>query len=279
MIDRWPDGQPAAVTLTFDGGYSASVDHALTELTDRRIPSTWFLVGGSVGGSLEGRPVAEWDTWRTTDPDVVEVGNHSFSHPRLRRGVAELTRRAVTSPGAIAHATRRGLTRRPGVADAPAVPSHGAVSARSARNDFEQGRDALEAGLERPIPAFAYPNGRATMSLKRAVRRLGHTSARTSRPGWNHPTRLDRFALRAQTWTVATTDADAQGWLDRSVSDRSWLIEVLHLVDEPAGYPWTTTPDQFRRHLDALAESGVWLATQSQVVGHLDGRARIGASR
>lgn len=276
MSDWWPQGEPAAVTVTFDGGYSASVEHALQELAVREIPSSWFLVGDAIGGTLEGRAVADWATWRAADSKLVEVGNHSFSHPQVRRGVTELAERALTHPGALVRAARRGLLPAPSGTDDSGSSGPAPVGAAAALDDFARGRDLLHAGLGRSVPAFAYPNGRSTLRLRAGVRGLGHTSARTSRRGWNHPRRLRPWALNAQTWTAATEDAEATDWIDRARAGGSWLIEVFHLVDRPDGYPWTTSPEQFCRHLDALIESGAWLATQSEVVTHLAGTPRVG---
>jgi hypothetical protein len=49
------------------------------------------------------------------------------------------------------------------------------------------------------------------------------------------------------------------------------LVEVLHVVGGPSDFPWTTSPDQLARHLDALVEANVWVATQTAVIEHLRG--------
>jgi hypothetical protein len=98
---------------------------------------------------------------------------------------------------------------------------------------------------------------------------MGHRSARTSEPGWNDPRRLAPFALRAQTWTTAVTYDAATAWVEHARARAAWLIEVFHLVDRRGDYPWTTTPDDLARHLDALIAAGAWVDTQSSVLEHL----------
>jgi peptidoglycan/xylan/chitin deacetylase (PgdA/CDA1 family) len=266
MSERWPEGRPAAVTVTFDGGYTASVHNAVPMLEARGLPSTWFLVADAVGASLEGREVADWSWWRHTNPEMIEVGNHSLTHPLVRRSAGTIARRMAQSPAALVRAARRAkhAGSRPGGADVPHR-----VSLYEAVDDFAAGKRELEEELGRAVPAFAYPNGRARRRLVRGVKHMGHRSGRTSAPGTNDPRHLDPFALRAQTWTVSTpSDAPAQ-WVDDACRRGGWLIEVFHLVDEPSGYPWTTTPADFARHLDALVDAGVWVAPQTAVLAHL----------
>jgi peptidoglycan/xylan/chitin deacetylase (PgdA/CDA1 family) len=272
MADRWPDGCRAAVTLSFDGGYTASVERALPLLAERGMASTWFLVSGSLGGELEGRAVASAETWAGLDPARAEVGNHSRSHPLVRRSVGEIAARAVRSPAAIVRGARRAAARPTAPSAAGGARPAPRLGLDAAAADFAAGKEQLETALGRPVPAFAYPNGRDRTRLVRAVQHMGHRSARTSRPGWNDPDRLEPFALRAQTWTTATSVEEAGEWVDRAVDTNSWLIEVLHLVDDGTDYPWTTTRDDLARHLDALAAAEVWVATQTAVVDRIAAR-------
>src|SRR5690606_29833802 len=118
----WPDDRRFAVSVTFDGGYVEALEAAMPVLEQRRIPSTWFLVAGAVGGQLEGRQVATWDTWRELiAAGSVEVGNHTLTHPLVRRSAGETLRWAF-NPERNASRLRRVAS---GVArnvDAPARP-------------------------------------------------------------------------------------------------------------------------------------------------------------
>lgn len=258
------------MTITFDGGYRESVTHALPRLSERGLPSTWFLVSGAIGATLEGRPVAGWETWCETDPARIEIGNHSLTHPLARRGLVEKVERArhaarrLATPGGIRDAAER-------IARAPSrdgvIPHR--LRTDAAAGDFAAGKALLEARLGRPVPSFAYPSGRAGARLAREVQRMGHTSARTSTPGLNDPRALRPFALRAQTWTADQPHGRAAGWLDHAVAERGWLVEVFHVVGDGGEYRWSTTADAFASHLDALADAGVWVANQTEVLAHL----------
>lgn len=270
MADRWPGGRPAAVTLTFDGGYRESVANALPRLEERGFPSTWFLVAGAIGNTLEGRAVAGWDTWCEGDPARVEIGNHSLTHPLARRGFAEHLQRArhaahrLATSGGIRYAAGR-------VARAPSDASlaRRGLGAEAVAGDFAAGKTLLEARLGRPVSSFAYPSGRAGTRLRREVQRMGHASARTSTAGLNDPRAIRPFGLRAETWTADQPDGTAAGWLDRAVGEGAWLIEVLHVVGDGGDYGWKITPDAFAAHLDALADAGVWVASQGEVLAHV----------
>lgn len=272
MADLWPGGRAAAVTITFDGGYTSSVRHALPLLEAYRFPSTWFLVAGSIGGQLEGRDVAGWDLWQGVNPDLVEVGNHSLTHPLVRRSFGDLSRRVVESPSVLLRAARRAASSSQvascEVGELSEAQTH-RMSTTAAVSDFSAGKELLETNLRRRVSAFAYPNGRARRSLVRGVAGMGHDSARTSEVGFNDPRDFRALALRAQTWTTSTRPAETEEWIDRVTRSGGWLIEVLHVVDASTSYPWTTTPDDLAQHLDSLERANVWVATQSAVASHL----------
>jgi peptidoglycan/xylan/chitin deacetylase (PgdA/CDA1 family) len=270
-MPEWPEDRPAAVTITFDGGYAASADHALPMLSARGLPSTWFLVADTLGGTLEGRKVADASVWRGADPALVEVGNHSATHPLIRRSGPELARHVLHDPASVPRTALRRIRRTGSIpAPDPSVPPPARpIPARQAVADFALGRERLMATVGGPVSAFAYPSGRASTRLQAAVVGIGHTSARTSRAGWNVPGRVAPMALRAQTWMQDTDRHEARAWVEHAVETGAWLIEVFHLVDRETDYPWTVTPDDLAAHLDDLRDLGVWVETQSRVVEHL----------
>ncbi len=258
------------MTITFDGGYAASVQHALPMLAAHELPSTWFLVSDAIGGTLETREVAPAEVWRSSDPALVEIGNHSATHPLVRRSGAEIVRRIATDPASVPRSIGRALCGRATLEDQPPSPIATPVSRDAAIDDFRAGKERLEVMLDRPVPAFAYPSGRASSRMQSAVSDLGHTSARTSRPGWNVPGKVAPLALAAQTWMHDTDLATARRWVEHAVDTGAWLIEVFHLVDRESSYPWAVTPETLRSHLDDLAGLGVWVETQTRVLEHLD---------
>ncbi len=64
VIERWPDGKSAAVSITFDGGTINQFDIAVPVMDELGLPGTFFIVTGDIGGSQHrrtfiGRPVED----------------------------------------------------------------------------------------------------------------------------------------------------------------------------------------------------------------------------
>ena len=81
------------VAVTFDDGLAGLIDNALPELVLRNIPATIFIPTGYLGrrpqweidnGSAEvNEPVMSADQLRQLPPDLVSIGSHTRTHPRL----------------------------------------------------------------------------------------------------------------------------------------------------------------------------------------------------
>lgn len=91
-VARAPGTDPL-VALTFDDGFANFETDALPVLRDHGFPATLFIVTGHVGGDNRwaGRssdivprlPLLGWDALARLPADLVAVGAHSHSHPRL----------------------------------------------------------------------------------------------------------------------------------------------------------------------------------------------------
>lgn len=87
-----PSGTHCAM-VTFDDGFQSVVDNALPEMRKRSIPFAMFVPSGNLGGpprwEMEedacdrGEVVLSATTLCSLPPDLVTVGSHSMSHPRL----------------------------------------------------------------------------------------------------------------------------------------------------------------------------------------------------
>jgi peptidoglycan/xylan/chitin deacetylase (PgdA/CDA1 family) len=81
------------VAITFDDAYASVLDNALPELAARAMPATIFIPAGMLGKSpcwqMEaGDPdrletVATGDRLRRLPPELITLGAHSVTHPRL----------------------------------------------------------------------------------------------------------------------------------------------------------------------------------------------------
>jgi len=79
--------------VTFDDGYQNVVENALPELEKRRIPSTMFIVTESLGTRprwledprdlAKAEKVMSVDQLRNLPSDLVTVGSHTLTHPKL----------------------------------------------------------------------------------------------------------------------------------------------------------------------------------------------------
>lgn len=86
------DALPAKpLAITFDDGGSDFAENALSLLTRYELPSTMYVPSAYVGRYLPwsrsspevGRRIMDWDVLRSLDPDLVEIGAHSATHPQL----------------------------------------------------------------------------------------------------------------------------------------------------------------------------------------------------
>lgn len=79
------------LAITFDDGGSDFAENALSLLARYDLPSTMYVPSAYVGRFLPwsrnepavGRQVMNWDVLRLLNPDLVELGAHSATHPQL----------------------------------------------------------------------------------------------------------------------------------------------------------------------------------------------------
>jgi peptidoglycan/xylan/chitin deacetylase (PgdA/CDA1 family) len=85
-----PGGRYAAVT--FDDAFEDAVENAVPELVQRKIPAIFFVTTGFLGQAATWWPpdrsernsrIASTEQLRRLPPDLIEVGAHSVTHPRL----------------------------------------------------------------------------------------------------------------------------------------------------------------------------------------------------
>ena len=79
------------LAITFDDGGADFAENALSLLDRYELPSTMYVPSAYVGRFLPwsrndpgvGRQIMNWDVLRSLDPDLVELGAHSATHPQL----------------------------------------------------------------------------------------------------------------------------------------------------------------------------------------------------
>lgn len=139
-----------AVAVTFDDGYKDLMEFALPVLREFRIPATFFVVSGGVGGidswnaiaGLPNEPVMSWDDLKRLRDEGMAIGSHSATHARLDE-----------------------------------------ASGEALRSEVEGSRHALKSRLGIAIRHFAYPQGRYSKEAEAAVAAAGYAAGWATRKG------------------------------------------------------------------------------------------------
>lgn len=273
----WPRGQRTVASITFDGGYDGTTREVFPVLDAHEVSATWFLVAGSVGGSLESRLVTCWSRWRdrlATSDD--EIGNHSLTHGIVRDSLADRAR-WVASPRRNLSRARRVLHRVPrvsGGSSSPRAPEGTRLSPRDAFADAQAGRTVLEWQMDVPVRSYAYPSGRERKSVSRALRRSGHIGCRTTRPAIADA-QVELSAVPSFVWERSHTLDDQERTLDDLAINGGWLVDTFHVVEAAqTDYTWSTTTEVFERRVEAILDLSVPILTFGQVAGHIHERNR-----
>lgn len=149
------------IALTFDDGFADVGDHALPVLAAHGFRATVFVATAVTDGRrsfpwyARQPPVLGWD-------DVLALD---------RGGTLRFEAHTVSHPNLLA------------------------LDDASARAEIRDSRAELEARLDRPVRAFAYPAGLYGPRERRLVAAAGYAAAVSCEPGVNQPD-TDRFTLR-----------------------------------------------------------------------------------
>ncbi len=131
--------------VTFDDGFESFLENALPELERREIPSTVFVVTGSLGRSTDwvGYPekIMSREQLLQIPSRLVTIGSHTVTHPVLPN-----------------------------------------VSEEVARFELAQSREQLEQGLLRKITLFSFPYGAFNEALVKCCKAAGYERVFTTLP-------------------------------------------------------------------------------------------------
>ena len=139
------------VALTFDDGFLSTVENAVPELVQRKIPATLFVTAGLLGSapqwttfggdSLAGERIVPAELLKQVPNGFIAIGSHTLSHPWL-----------------------------------PSVPE------MAARAELSGSRDKLKNLLNRDIKLFSFPYGAYTDRLVELCREAGYERVFTILP-------------------------------------------------------------------------------------------------
>lgn len=275
MDHLWYGDADAAITISFDDGYSATWRTAGSALYQRGLCGTFHIITNLVGLPFVGLHTANWDQWQEAVNRGHEIGSHGSNHASLAGRLADLKRlfnnwQAALDRRAYSRqiwAVLRALNRwEKSERSIPAPQRSG-----NTVNDLRSSRQQIDQTLGITYTeSFAYPGGRHNAAARRLVAEAGFASARSLDLGVNNSS-VDRFALRAVSLTPGMSISDLFGWIDQACKMHAWLILVFHLVADRnhTGYPYFCSSEDFQRLLDTIQSRPVWVATQRQVMHHL----------
>jgi len=271
-ITCWKNNARAALTLTFDGCYAGTWESALNILARYGMSSTWFLVTGSVGRALQGRPVVTWEKL-AGHSHLVEVASHTVTHPNLKLPFIKRTRNYISSPiGKVKKIISFGLIPEMKKVGLNIYSDLQGVGCREMFTEAKKSKIAIEHSLgPEEVTSFAYPGGRYNSRLKKGLAGSGFLSARSTKRGLNFPDSLDFFALKSEVWNVNVKAGQANEWIDNAVKQGAWLIETYHVIseDQASGYHYDTSVSDLDSHLQYATTKNLWIDTQQNIVKYV----------
>ncbi len=143
------------------------------------------------------------------------------------------------------------------------------VSAAELAGELESSKTNIKKNIGRDALSFVYPGGAYDRGSRDVVANF-FLSARTSDDGYNPAVPADMYLLKSK--TVAEYNLPHMtGWADEASENGLWLIENLHLVggENPTGYGFYMSTDDFTDHIDYLDSQGLWIAPQGVVARYV----------
>ncbi|HEX2968900.1 MAG TPA: polysaccharide deacetylase family protein [Bacteroidales bacterium] len=116
-----------------------------------------------------------------------------------------------------------------------------------------------DAGLTIAYPWGSYNN--AVISVTEQY----YIAARTANIGYNSIVLYDKYALNVQSFDEKSSLKGVNSWIDHSINNRLWLIEMYHNISEDMLSPKT---GNFMRHLSYISDNAdkIWCSTVSDVI-------------
>jgi len=127
----------------------------------------------------------------------------------------------------------------------------------------------LEKLLDRRVLTFAYPWGEFNPYIKGTVAKF-YLAARSANLGYNWFDMIDNYALKVQAFNQGVECCTAESWVDFTVKNRCWLIEMIHGIQDD-GYKPLDSAD-FVSHLEYIngKKGDLWVATVSDVIKYIN---------
>jgi peptidoglycan/xylan/chitin deacetylase (PgdA/CDA1 family) len=116
---------------------------------------------------------------------------------------------------------------------------------------------------------MSYPWGNYNGSIELIAKGL-YLAARSTDPGFNSLNPDDRYALKTQSFDMHTSASSANNWVDFSIQNHLWLVEMIHGINKSGFSPVDSAV--LMEHLDYIkkVEANIWCTTVSSVIKYFD---------
>jgi peptidoglycan/xylan/chitin deacetylase (PgdA/CDA1 family) len=227
------------VSLSFDDGWQSIYDNAIPILNAAGFKSSQSIISNYIGagGYMD---QSEIDTLYATGHDIT---SHTTDHSDLTT-----------------------------------------LSTSDLQSEIYGSRDYLIKNVGKPVDSLAYPYDSYNSLVGQALLGAGYLSGRTVDGGFNDKS-TDRFALGGQAverggtcdgGQPATTLAQVQSWIDTAAANNTWLILVLHQIDNIDANCYGYTPEILQEIVDYLKTSEVDVVTISEGLHKMPGVPTVG---
>ena len=267
-----PHNVNCIVTLSFDDGYAETIQSVGRILEKLDFKATFNIIVGLVEDSLKEYRSASWDDLRSLVAAGNEIASHGMFHLPLASGIKSKARKFLRL---FSNQPVRALSLSKYLSINPAYT----VKNIGITHELKSSKRIIEENIPNyKCVSFAYPSGDYDKKLKILVKDSGYLSARSTKVGYNNPTNLDPYALKANMWDCTTRVKEANKWVDVACRRRAWLIECLHLVsnNNRKKYPHFTHVDNLKKHLNYLTNRNVWVTTQKDAIESILNSPKIG---
>lgn len=143
------------------------------------------------------------------------------------------------------------------------------VDEDEALDELEDSKAALEALLDEPVEAFAYPYGAYSPEVVELVEQVGYEHARTTQGGTN--TASDEpLLLTAISPDIDTSLDEIKTAIDYAYDTDTWLIITFHEIND-SGKQYSHTPEFLQEVIDYIQEKEIETVTVGEGLGKLHG--------
>jgi peptidoglycan/xylan/chitin deacetylase (PgdA/CDA1 family) len=231
----WPDGQRAALSLTFDDARLSQADRGFSVLDEQNARATFYVSFGTLEQRL--------DTWRVAIANGHEIGNHTTTHP---------------CSGNFAFSRGNALEE---------------YSLARMEKELTDANAKIEELLGVTPRTFAYPCGQTFVGRGENFQSYVPLVAKYFRAGRGFNAESMNVPEFCDPSHLFGVDADNKSadellvWAENALNEGAWLIFAAHDVGTKGRQ--TLCEDALKTLCQFARKNGIWLDTVSNIVEHV----------